>query len=825
MERHTEDYNFGPYDYGYGDGPGDYGYGGGPDDYSYGGVVVDGRGCGEEARGQESSTKPFDRWHHRMGDIIRAYDLTEDLESLAEAPALVTCGCLVLPVASTVVVYGMTGRYKITARVCKRHLMDTYFECRLFPVTITRVRTAVSIPLLRHLQGLRKVSAIGPYGLAEALEDIWRDKNPGFTLGTYFRRQLMNAAVWIQSARAYASGNALYADKSWLRERPSLYTDDLELSIDDLAQSCPACFKHFIGSAASPSYLHDGPEIVVSVDGNFSQKRKQRSNLADQQPLPPRRFLSRRQVDEAERKLGTRNLDRTSGVHDCSASVKAADELAPKGAAGIFDVTGVMGLCCRHDHPLIFCDITSPGERHHYAVALVLALLKTLGQTVKHVGVMYDIGCRFARNDRISALIPSSVKITWTIPLFHVYGHTATCKALYSPRRCWGMSWCDGEGMERVWSAISNLVTSTRSMSQVNRRFHLEERLEHLCRTRQETLQKRMRSKLEDMELVAADCLKRLAEDDAGEAVLASKVPMARTYTSPHISSNDTLGLTKARWNQLSYMAEERRRQAKMTAGFGASSIRTRLATARQSHEDDSESDTPSSDSGSGLSGSDDEDEETAILADKLFRTLSNYLGSLKELETRIKQSNSTDLVARIRESIRTDKASASKAHKALQAHLTKTVPGHKVIADEDIYCEEIRHWASVVATSGTSVDLPWWSEWSTETIIDAFHRLVRISEEKKRIKIEMEAMRIWVDDTLALVRDMQHSTGSTRSGRQMIGLLAALEQKWFITITHDAGKRDAPPDAESRSDEDAEPPDEDEALVFGDDDDDGEQM
>ncbi|KAK0559455.1 hypothetical protein OC844_004401 [Tilletia horrida] len=164
-------------------------------------------------------------------------------------------------------------------------------------------------------------------------------------------------------------------------------------------------------------------------------------------------------------------------INACTANVKAADELAAKGAYGVCDITGLVGLCCRHDIPLIFCDITSPGERHCYAIALLRALI-TAVPALQHIGVLYDIGCRFGNKRNISELLP--VTITWAVSSFHVYGHNYRCQVLHSPRRRHGFGWSDGEGMERVWSALSDLISAERTMSHGERHAALETRLRHI---------------------------------------------------------------------------------------------------------------------------------------------------------------------------------------------------------------------------------------------------------------------------------------------------------------------------------------------------------
>ncbi|CAD6922471.1 unnamed protein product [Tilletia controversa] len=133
--------------------------------------------------------------------------------------------------------------------------------------------------------------------------------------------------------------------------------------------------------------------------------------------------------------------------HACRSNVLAADERAAKAASGPCDITGIMRLCCRHNVPLVFCDIDTPGERHHYAVALLKHLTNAV-LNLERVGVLYDIGCRFPAKRNVKTLF--SVTTTWAVSVFHVFGHSYQCQVLYSPCRIAGFGWSDGEGMERI---------------------------------------------------------------------------------------------------------------------------------------------------------------------------------------------------------------------------------------------------------------------------------------------------------------------------------------------------------------------------------------
>lgn len=138
-------------------------------------------------------------------------------------------------------------------------------------------------------------------------------------------------------------------------------------------------------------------------------------------------FLSSAEVDLADRHVNTvRGLPLKSGTHDlesilkqaaavdiveaglplpksaydgCETSYLAADECNIKASASAFAITGLMALVCRHDRVISMANITSPGEKQCYPIALLQKLQKGLPKSWK-VGVLYDIGCQMDRSIR-----------------------------------------------------------------------------------------------------------------------------------------------------------------------------------------------------------------------------------------------------------------------------------------------------------------------------------------------------------------------------------------------------------------------------------------
>jgi hypothetical protein len=51
-----------------------------------------------------------------------------------------------------------------------------------------------------------------------------------------------------------------------------------------------------------------------------------------------------------------------------------------------------MSLICRHDIPLFFANIDTPGEQQKYAIALILWFIKHIPKN-STVSILYDVRC------------------------------------------------------------------------------------------------------------------------------------------------------------------------------------------------------------------------------------------------------------------------------------------------------------------------------------------------------------------------------------------------------------------------------------------------
>lgn len=64
-----------------------------------------------------------------------------------------------------------------------------------------------------------------------------------------------------------------------------------------------------------------------------------------------------------------------------------------------------MALLCRHDIPLFFANIDTPGEQQKYAVALIEHFFSFLPPNAT-VAVLYDVGCVVDRSANLVSSMP-----------------------------------------------------------------------------------------------------------------------------------------------------------------------------------------------------------------------------------------------------------------------------------------------------------------------------------------------------------------------------------------------------------------------------------
>lgn len=165
-------------------------------------------------------------------------------------------------------------------------------------------------------------------------------------------------------------------------------------------------------------------DSILCLDACFTQRRKRSPYLDPHIVHPDTRFVSQAKVEKMEANLERARTESkrrpagstTEGVlddgiyDDCEKTFKAAQENARKGTTDIYSDTAIMAAVCRHDIVLFLVNMTSAGERQHYALSLIEAVFDELPDDWR-VGVLYDIGCQLDRSLRNVSTFLSDYRI------------------------------------------------------------------------------------------------------------------------------------------------------------------------------------------------------------------------------------------------------------------------------------------------------------------------------------------------------------------------------------------------------------------------------
>jgi Kyakuja-Dileera-Zisupton transposase len=229
-------------------------------------------------------------------------------------------------------------------------------------------------------------------------------------------------------------------------------------------------------------------DCIVCIDACFTQKRSNNlcgSEGADPPNITSTVFICKDEVDKVEamvdglcprwgghaaeeKGFDGDNMEKgmsipISVLDACGDAFIAADEKREKVSTRFFTDTGLMAMLCHHDCVLWLVNMTSAGERQHYAITLICELIKNIPDDMR-VGLLYDIGCQLECSCHKYHLLDESIlnRIQFGISVFHAYGHQWACQIIYHPRKREGFGLSDGEGCERLWSALKHLIPSLR---------------------------------------------------------------------------------------------------------------------------------------------------------------------------------------------------------------------------------------------------------------------------------------------------------------------------------------------------------------------------
>ena len=313
----------------------------------------------------------------------------------------------------------------------------------LFPTAPSQPRLAISIEFLAFYRALfeRSCDAINALALALNAHYVRRGYRmtnhkvrmylrlicctdtsglQGETIHEPFRRSLGHAVQWFDMLQLKVDSRVEHIIASCRDRILSAQTSSANLQVGSISQAnplppeqtrcapiliqrCPACF----GGKKFGTPLEEGCDIHVAADGNFHHRHR-RSAGDGPAFYDPVYILPKSQVDavgrriqEARKRAPTKipTAVPDEAIDQCQHSYEAADEKKKKTDMEIFDDGGLMEMVCRHDIPLFFANIDTPGEQQKYAVTLIKHLFSLLPSNAT-VTVLYDVGCVLARTLR-----------------------------------------------------------------------------------------------------------------------------------------------------------------------------------------------------------------------------------------------------------------------------------------------------------------------------------------------------------------------------------------------------------------------------------------
>ncbi|XP_033099305.1 uncharacterized protein LOC117102960, partial [Anneissia japonica] len=164
----------------------------------------------------------------------------------------------------------------------------------------------------------------------------------------------------------------------------------------------------------------------VAIDANFGLLRRKKAGDSMEPPKHGSRFFI---TDEEVSNFVNSYNDSTTGFKECN-QFKAGDKVRSKSRTSKMDVTGVFGSVCRHESPVLFMNMQH-GERLAYSVLLLDKMLNVPASKDQKLNVTYDIACVLFSHLKIRNQDDMLAKMQMKIPIFHCYGHQASCQVVY----------------------------------------------------------------------------------------------------------------------------------------------------------------------------------------------------------------------------------------------------------------------------------------------------------------------------------------------------------------------------------------------------------
>ncbi|KAA1077789.1 hypothetical protein PGT21_019911 [Puccinia graminis f. sp. tritici] len=269
------------------------------------------------------------------------------------------------------------------------------------------------------------------------------------------------------------------------------------------SENCPACFGPRPPNAEDyPSQTRD--KLIVCLDGNFQHRHHTKASR-DYRPIEtPRIFLPPSEFANMKTTIRDKEIElspparvssnififvrlrfpgqyskMTQQADRCADSHKAADDKRNESTWKGCDDTGLIGCCCRHDSAIHMGNIYKSGEQRCLPIAIINKLIAEC-EGERQIGILYDIGCSLDKYMRARDLLGEHrSRLSFGTSVFHAYVHNWICQLDYHPRlnNGWGLS--DGEGLERLWSYLSPLVSPLRYSTRNHRLASIAHRLKY----------------------------------------------------------------------------------------------------------------------------------------------------------------------------------------------------------------------------------------------------------------------------------------------------------------------------------------------------------
>ncbi|KDR67025.1 hypothetical protein GALMADRAFT_106020 [Galerina marginata CBS 339.88] len=367
-----------------------------------------------------------------------------------------------------------TGLHEIALDFCNcEHRQPQFIQLLRFgwfPATVGFPHTASTLRLLKFFQMLSfesKASAYEFYQTLSRLTDNTGTKIPRDRYRTLLRiiREYRHIKMLKRAGRGHSVGGAAGTTQG------------------ECAVICPACPHPGInlpnGWEKAPENMRFLYTLFLAIDANFRLKRKMVSSHASDPSLSHgwSYFVEENDFKDFLAEYGPIIVQAPSTCSNHNAVNKNNGEagFAATGAGCVDDA--------RHDmkRPCAVGDLQK-GERYINMDYLFCSTLRD--NDLVEVVVSYDIACqwsinlweRFEKYPSWMHVDPNGKKtFRYLVPKFHLPAHVKKCQTKYSFNYNPNVGRTEGEGVERGWSHINPVATSTREMGPGARRDTLDD--------------------------------------------------------------------------------------------------------------------------------------------------------------------------------------------------------------------------------------------------------------------------------------------------------------------------------------------------------------